>query len=861
MTLAPGTRLGPYEILAPIGAGGMGEVYRARDPRLGREVAIKVLPASFSQDPDRLKRFEQEARAAGVLNHPGITAVHDFGMHDGAPYIVTELLEGETLRNRLLSGPLPVRKALDYAIQIAKGLAAAHEKGIVHRDLKPENLFLTKDGRVKILDFGLAKLKPENAETGQTDLKTVSGGTEPGVVLGTMGYMAPEQVRGKAADARSDIFAFGTVLYEMLSGQRAFRGDSAADTITAILSKEPRDLSQTNKDVHPGIDRIVRHCLEKNPEERFQSSRDVAFDLESLSGVSAPTGAVPTASAAPRRRWVAPALIAAAVALAAGLAAGYGFGRKTGYVPPPNYQQLTFRRGEIYSARFAPDGQTVVYAAAWDGKPVELFATRTDRPESRVFGLVGADLLGISKTGEMVVSLDRHIDGPFTRSGTLAEVGVSGGVAPREILKDVQWADWGPNGKDLAVVRDVSLRSQLEFPAGHVLYQTAGWISHPRVAPDGNLVAFLDHPQRGDDGGMVAVVDRAGKKTTLGGGFASEYGLAWSPSGKEVWITGAKVGANRAVHALTLAGGERLLARVTQSLTLQDVAQDGRVLMAHDSIRIGILAGQQGQPKERELAWLDWSSLFDVSDDGKTILFSETGEGSGPAYATFIRGTDGSPPIRLGEGGGQALSPDGQWAMVQVGREKRTLTLYPTGAGEKKVLPTGDLEPQGGGSFSPDGKRLIFTANEPGRGSRIYVLEIAGGKARAVSPEGYRSFSGGVTPDGTRVLAIGPDRRRYVYPLAGGEPAPVPGFSDDESPSGWSADGRSLYVSRRRDIPGRVYRLDLGNGQKELVREVMPADGAGIVDIAPIIMTPDGASHVYGFQRTLSDLYLVDGLK
>ncbi|HTO75322.1 MAG TPA: serine/threonine-protein kinase, partial [Thermoanaerobaculia bacterium] len=260
MTLSAGAKLGPYEIAAPLGAGGMGEVYRAKDPRLGRDVAIKVLPASLSQDADRLKRFEQEARAAGVLNHPNITAVYDLGTNasDGAPYIVTELLEGETLRSRLSGGALPVRKATDYAIQIAKGLAAAHEKGIVHRDLKPENLFVTKDGRLKILDFGLAKLKSEKDGEQQTDLRTVSG-TEPGVVLGTMGYMSPEQVRGKPADRRSDLFSFGTILYEMLSGQRAFRGDTAADTITAILTKEPPDLSQANKDIHPGIDRIVRH--------------------------------------------------------------------------------------------------------------------------------------------------------------------------------------------------------------------------------------------------------------------------------------------------------------------------------------------------------------------------------------------------------------------------------------------------------------------------------------------------------------------------------------------------------------------------------------------------------------------------
>ena len=860
MTLSHGTRLGPYEIGSPLGAGGMGEVYRARDPRLTREVAIKVLPASFSQDADRLKRFEQEARAAGVLNHPNITAVYDFGSHEGAPYIVTELLEGETLRSRLSTGALPVRKAIDYGVQLTRGLAAAHEKGIVHRDLKPENVFVTRDGRVKILDFGLAKLKTEKDGEQQTDLRTVSG-TEPGVVLGTMGYMSPEQVRGKAADKRSDLFSFGAILYEMLSGQRAFRGDTAADTITAILTKEPPDLTQTNKEIHPGLDRIVRHCLEKNPEERFESARDVAFDLEALSTVSRPTGAIAIEPAARRPGWVAPAAAAAILALAAGLAAGYRYGMKAGYVPPPNYQQLSFRRGEVYSARFAPDGQSVVYAASWDGKPVELFSTRTDRPESRTFGLTGADVLAVSKSGEVLVSLDRHVAEPFIRTGTLAEVGISGGVAPREILKDVQWADWDPSGKDLVVVRDMQLRSQIEFPLGHVLYQTAGWISHPRISPDGKLVAFLEHPQRRDDGGTVAVVDRAGKKRTLSETYSSEFGLAWSPDGSSIWITATRVGGNRALHEITLSGKSRLLARVTQSLTLQDVARDGRVLVAHDTIRIGIMAGSPRMPKERELAWLDWSSLFDISPDGKTILFSETGEGTGPEYSTFVRGTDGSAPIRLGDGGAQAMSRDGQWAAVLVGHATRLLTLYPTGAGGKRVIETGDLELQGGTSFTPDGQRVLTTANEPGRGPRIFVIDLAGGKPRALTPEGYRSFGRGVSPDAKSVAVTGPDRRVYLYPLSGGEPTPVAGIEQDETVGGWTGDGKALFVYRRRDIPGRLYRLDLATGKKTIAREVMPADGAGVVDIAPIFETPDGDSYVYGFQRTLSDLYLVDGLK
>src|SRR6266545_4079936 len=283
MTLSGGTRLGPYEIVSSLGAGGMGEVYRARDPRLGRAVAIKVLPASFSRDPDRLKRFEQEARAAGVLNHPNVTIVYDIGHHDGAPYVVQELLEGETLRSELAGGRFSPRKAIDYAIQVAQGLAAAHEKGIIHRDLKPENLFITREGRVKILDFGLAKLTQVEGSASASKLPTA---TEPGLVMGTLGYMSPEQIKTEPVGPRSDIFALGVILYEMLSGQRPFRGDSAGETMAAILKEDPPDLSVTNRNISPGLERLVRHCLEKNPERRLQSTRDLAFDLESLTGFS-----------------------------------------------------------------------------------------------------------------------------------------------------------------------------------------------------------------------------------------------------------------------------------------------------------------------------------------------------------------------------------------------------------------------------------------------------------------------------------------------------------------------------------------------------------------------------------------------
>ena len=309
MPLTSGTRLGPYEIQSPLGAGGMGEVYRARDARLNRDVAIKILPASFSADPDRLQRFAQEARAAAALNHANILSIYDIGDDRGAPYVVSELLEGETLRDRLRNSALTSRKAIEYAQQIARGLAAAHEKGIVHRDLKPENLFITNDGHVKILDFGLAKFTRPEADLSD-EAPTIQVATEAGTVLGTAGYMSPEQVRGKPADSRSDIFSFGAILYEMLSGKRAFHGDSAADTMSAILKEEPPDLAETNRNVSPALERIVRHCLEKNPAERFQSARDVAFNLEALTDVSTSSrsGLPAVPEQKPVRRWLLPLL-------------------------------------------------------------------------------------------------------------------------------------------------------------------------------------------------------------------------------------------------------------------------------------------------------------------------------------------------------------------------------------------------------------------------------------------------------------------------------------------------------------------------------------------------------------------------
>src|SRR5262245_20719788 len=601
MPMTRGTRLGPYEIVAPIGEGGMGEVYRALDARLGREVAIKVLPASFAGDVDRLRRFEQEARATGALNHPNILAVYDIGSHDGAPYVVSELLEGETLRPRIGTSPLPHRRAIDYAIQIAKGLAAAHDKGIVHRDLKPDNVFVTRDGRVKILDFGLAKLTQTgaslDAETALVEQERPL--TSAGTVMGTVGYMSPEQVRGFAVDHRSDIFSFGVVLYEMLTGRRAFLGDSAVETMNAILKEDPKSAGNGGPPLPPGLNRIVLHCLEKSPEERFQSARDIAFDIEALSGTSS---RAMTAAAGARRSWLRPVAVAL-LAVAAGVAL-FVTGRSTAPTPQsPAFQPLTFRRGNITFARFAPDGRTLVYAASWEGAPLELYSTQPGSPESRTIGLK-ADLQAVSQRGEMAVLL-RKPGG----EQVLARMPIGGG-APREVLEQVQSADWGPDGDSLAVVHTVDGRDRIEFPIGTVLYQAQGWLSDLAVSPAGDRLAFAEHPVAIDSRGDVVVIDRKGGRTTISGGWEDIFGVHWTPAGDEVWFSASGGGGkaawtDHAVFAATLAGKVRTVISAPGSLDIEYIAPDGRVLLAHGSRRPSIMALTPNAKEETELTWMD----------------------------------------------------------------------------------------------------------------------------------------------------------------------------------------------------------------------------------------------------------------
>jgi Tol biopolymer transport system component len=870
MTLTSGTKLGPYDIESLLGAGGMGEVYRARDARLNRTVAIKVLPKSFSADADRLQRFTLEARAAAALNHPNILSIFDIGEEQGAPYIVSELLEGTTLRELVRNGPMPVRKAIDCALQTARGLAAAHDKGIVHRDLKPENIFVTDDGRVKILDFGLAKLTRPEATGAEGEALTAQVNTEPGQVMGTAGYMSPEQVRGKAADHRADIFAFGSILYEMLSGKRAFRGESPADTMSSILKEEPEELSETGRNIPLPLERIVRHCLEKNPARRFQSAGDVAFNLEALadSSVGSRTSAqaaVVTAADSDasdietvEARGGGLPLIAVAVLVIASAGLAWWLGRRSVKPSLAEYQQITFRTGSMGNARFTPDG-SIVYSASWDGGEKQLYMSRTDEHGARELGLKDVDLLAISKSGELAILENAVLFGGYAHAGTLARVPLSGGT-PREVLDNVQDVDWAADGEHMAVIRFVpeNRHWRLEYPVGKVLFDSINWISTPKISPDGKWVAFADHENTGgDDLGSVAVIDLEGHEKKLSSGWVSQQGIVWSPKGDEIWFTATSNGSAQNLHGVSLSGKERAIANVAGGMWLQDIRNGVALTITHQT-RLGIRGMAPGGKEERELGWLGWAELRDISRDGTHVLFEEEGDGGGPNYTVFLRNMDGSPPVRIGEGVAQAISPDGKWVVTKPAKDG-PLTMVPTGAGEARQL-THDGTSYERVHYLADGKRLLAYGIEPGHGVRDYLIDVAGGESKPITPEGIAGTT--VSVDGSRTAVRQPDGKWGVWPLDGGGFQPIPGLDGNWLVTGWSPDGASLYAiaSHTQDRAPRLYRVDVATGKMELWKTFGTELGAGVTGTAPHFSS-DGSAYAYMYFQDLSVAYVVTGLK
>ena len=779
------------------------------------------------------------------MNHPNLLSLFDVGTHEKTPYLVTELLDGATLRTLLEESGLPLRKAVDYGIQVARGLAAAHEKGIVHRDLKPENLFVTRDGRVKVLDFGLAKLvRPGEAEKAHSKVSTATSPTDAGVLLGTVGYMSPEQVKGRPADERSDIFSLGAVLYEMLSGKRAFRRDTQVESLNAILKEDPPEISGTGQIVPPALQRIMGRCLEKDPAERFRSAHDVALALEALSATGA---TVLPEERRPRWRLYAGLLLA----LLALPIVGFMVGQARRGTVVPEFHQLTFRRGGIWSARFAADGRTVVYGARWDGQPFRVFSTRTEGPEAVALPVSDADVLAVSSRGELAIALNRpYLDYlPFSLA-TMATVPLGGGE-PREVARDVQSADYSPDGAQMAIVRRVGERRRLEYPIGTVLAETTTGFAGVRVSPDGRHLAVLEGKGQGS---QLVLFDLQGRKTVL----AEETTMmaAWSPDGAELWYgTGGHDDDSGILRAVDLRGRKRSLMALPEGVGVEDVSRDGRILVTVSRQESGIRCLPPGETSERDFSLFSSSHWLDLSRDGKTLLFSDRGVG-GEKW-TYLRKTDGSSgAIRLGRGLAESLSPDGQWAIARTRTDGQT--LLPVGVGQPREIDTKGRR-CGFARWLPDGRRILLNCSEAGQGSRDYVQASDGGEPRALTPEG--TWCNTVSPDSREAACLDAEGKGWIYPVEGGAARPLPGLAG--TPLQWSADGRSLFVGGATEgtpLRMRIFKLELASGRRSLWRELQPPDPAGLVQLDAYV-TPDGSAYAYGYQRILSDLYLVDGLR
>ena len=828
----------------------MGEVYRAHDSRLGRDVALKVLRRS-SAGEEHLARFSREARAAGSLNHPNIVAVFDVGTDGGVPYVVTELLEGETLRARLDQGPLPYRKAVEYGIQIAQALDAAHAKGIWHRDVKPANAFITQDGRLKLLDFGIAKLSEDQAAI-RGDEATVEE-SRTGEIRGTAGYMSPEQVLGHPVDHRADIFALGAVLYEMFTGARAFHRPSTVETMTAVLQEDPVDPLGINAKLSPVAVAIVRRCLEKSREERFQSARDLAFDLQQLrdqTGGTRPT--VPPRSSI--RRKVLPALVAAALLLQ-GVALAIVVMRSP---PAPSFEQLTFRRGRIGGARFASDEQAVVYSEAPQGNALEVWRLDlADSPISRSLGYpVGSDVLA-ARTGELALSLGRRFLLGERFVGTLALAPIGGG-SPRELAENIEDADWDASGAKLAVARstgDVGGHSQIEYPLGTPLYKTADSIRFLRISPDGQRIAFLEGALGRGVSGRVLVTDLSGKVTALTDEWSSVRGLAWSASGHEIWFTAGEGRMNRSLRAVNLKGQQRLVLEAPGSLTVWDIARDGRVLLSRDEERRAVVGVPPGETAERDLSWLDNSGTADISNDGKWFLF-------GDRFGLYLRDTIGSPPIHLGPTNafGDDISPDGQTVLATID-SGRQLVRVPRGAGSPQVLPShGIITSYRGARWFPDGQRVLIAGNDSDGDLRSYIQNVNAGPPQPLTPK--NTWGVVVSPDGTLVGGHrhGPanfDLAGRWRPINSGQRV----RRSHDRPVSWSEDGRSLWLFRRSEVPAPVFKLEIATGRRQLWKKLVPPDAAGVYSVIEFQTTPTGNAYVYSYTRLLSQLYMVRELK
>jgi serine/threonine protein kinase len=860
--LRVGEALGPYAILGPLGSGGMGVVYRAHDAKLGRDVALKILFDEFARDPERLARFKREAQVLASLSHPHIGAIFGFEDSSDVHALVLELIDGPTLAERLTGlrakgSGLPIAEALLIARQIAEALEAAHDIGIVHRDLKPANIKITPVGVVKVLDFGLAKVV--EGDTASPELTKLTLAANTGArVIGTPAYMSPEQARGQTVDKRTDIWAFGCVLFEMLTGTAAFAGATVTDTLAAIIEREP-DWTALPATTPPAIHRLLRRCLEKDARRRLHDIADARLEIEDPLP-STTTSPEPTI----RRRVLAPMLwLFGGLVVATGfVVAERLFAERPTTPDPPVYHQITFRRGSVQNARFAPDGQTVVYSANWNGQPLRFFSSRIDNPEPLPLPFDKNTLLAISSTGQMAIRLTEGA----TTAGTLAVVPLAGGQAPRELVRGVVEADWSPRGDTLVVTRKVGERFTLESPPGTVLYDSGQRILSPHFSPKGDAIAFIEISTAGrtgtvGGGARIEVVDLARHVKVLSEGWGEAFSLSWAPDGNEIWFSAREATSQSGgleLHAVTLSGRQRVVARLPGILFLRQVWSDGRVLLDREDWPVTMVCRPPGATDERNLSWLDFSTVKDISADGRAVLFDEAGIAGGSRGAVFLRRLDGSPAVRLGDGQSLGLSPNGASALTFLPDARDELRIVPTGPGETRIVRAKGLTYTTARWF-PDGKRLLVAAREPQRTPSLFVQAIESGTLRRIVED---ASDGVISPDSLTVATIGETGDVTLTPVDGGRSRVVHGAPAGAGLIRWSDSNRYLFIQEDSLFPARILKLDLDTGHAEPWQTLRPADIAGVAfNNGYLALSADGRSYCYSYVQFLSSLLVVDGLK
>jgi len=711
------------------------------------------------------------------------------------------------------------------------------------------------------MDFGLAKATVMgSAEVSNAPLLSATATmresplTAAGQVIGTIQYMSPEQIAGKQADARSDLFALGAVLYEMSTGKRPFDGKTQISVAHAILENDPEPISTSQPLTPPVFEHVVGACLAKNPDDRFQTAREVRLELKWTAEGASRLTAKATAPARKTARGVLPWAIAIAAPVLVG---AFFLTRPT--KPKVRYTNVTFREGTLQAARFSRDGQTIVYSGAWEGEPPQLGAARVGSPESRALGLPSGAIAAISSSDELAVLLGCELVFTTDCAGTLATVSLAGG-SPRNLAEHIAYADWSPDGKQLAVSVYSSEGARLEFPPGHVLYrQKTGWFGHPRFAPDGKMIAYENHPVIGNDDGAVELLDLDGKRKVLAQGWLSLEGLSWSPAGKEIWFAATEeatttTGQADTIYAVSLSGEQRIVVALPDVVRLHDISRDGRVLLSHESWRLQMKGLFPGNAAEHPYSWLDSTNGTAISDDGRSISFYESQESYylKHDWLTYYRRTDGSPAVQLG-GGKATLSPDGK-LVVLAGDTK--LLLQPIGPGEPRSLPAPGLVDFDRIAWSGDGRLIAYEAQNSQKDWNVYKQRADGGPPILVKSGGRNTYPV-LSPDGGTVAVREQRGGISLYRADGGQQVLVKGVHESERPIRFARDGKWLLVVEPTGRELVLTLVELASGRRELWKRF--ASDASTNEL--VAVTPDLRYYTYVYPRNSSHLYLVDNLR